>query len=416
MNKIRNYWKNKKGITLVWGAFFLVLCLVFLGLAVDISYMYVVKNQLQVAADAAALAGAGTLNPVSDNDSSAFNQLAARQEAWKFACKNRATDRSVFLVTDEGRDPNTPNCDTPPASGLNETLNASAGDIVVGNWDSSTSTFTPATGSTGLTINALQARPRRTGETPGMPAVGVFIGQIFRVMGPGFGWGFMSTLANAIATNPGLGFGPFPLCEGDCGTQTPLTTTGQNLRPGLRWFLKPKDGPPTTGWTTFLDNSTSAEDIADYIMGTQMPPNICNKCIYTNEGTINPCLCTLREMIRESADDHVVNGVTIHGWKVIIPILPINPCPGAKGKGGCLGNPGYQPGDPYQVTLFAEVIVTDSVPQGSCGHVPGPFAPGDPGIVMVGTGPGPAGYSTINCINCNDPYWDTAVQPPKLVK
>lgn len=54
------YSKGKKGIMLVWGAFFLILLLMFLGLATDIAYMYVTKNQLQVAADASALAGRRT--------------------------------------------------------------------------------------------------------------------------------------------------------------------------------------------------------------------------------------------------------------------------------------------------------------------------------------------------------------------
>ena len=123
MNKIRNYWKNKKGITLVWGAFFLVLCLMFLGLAVDIAYMYVAKNQLQVAADAAALAGAANLTWELDDTTlnpNVLQQEVARQQAWKFACKNKAGTESadnpearVYLVT------NTPSdCDAnpPPAA------------------------------------------------------------------------------------------------------------------------------------------------------------------------------------------------------------------------------------------------------------------------------------------------------------
>ncbi len=85
MNKIRDCWKNKKGITLVWGAFFLVLLLMLAGMAIDLGYMYVVKNQLQVAADAAALAGAAKLD-----GSSSVAQDLVRQEAWKFACKNTA--------------------------------------------------------------------------------------------------------------------------------------------------------------------------------------------------------------------------------------------------------------------------------------------------------------------------------------
>src|SRR4030067_3037008 len=122
MNKIRDYWKNKRGITLVWGAFFLVLCLMFLGLAVDIAYMYVVKNQLQVAADAAALAGAVDLTLETDNNSTVLSQVPARQAAWRFSCKNRAADnpKKVYLVAvvPNQNDPNATDdqkCDEIPA-------------------------------------------------------------------------------------------------------------------------------------------------------------------------------------------------------------------------------------------------------------------------------------------------------------
>ena len=206
MNKIRNYWKNKKGITLVWGAFFLVLCLMFLGLAADIAYMYVVKNQLQVAGDAASLAGAAMLTLEVDNTADARTQDDARQEAWRFACKNKAADnpRNVYLVATDP-DANDPaatddqKCDNIP-SDLNNT-NLTTGDIVVGHWSSTpipcpstglTEKFCPANGLTNLTINALRATPKRTDETPGMPKASLFIGKVF-------GWSVMSARADSIA-------------------------------------------------------------------------------------------------------------------------------------------------------------------------------------------------------------------------
>ena len=44
-------------MAIVWIALMLFVFLVFAATAVDISYMYYAKNQLQVAADASALAG-----------------------------------------------------------------------------------------------------------------------------------------------------------------------------------------------------------------------------------------------------------------------------------------------------------------------------------------------------------------------
>src|SRR4030066_827911 len=150
MNKIRNYWRNKKGITLVWGAFFLILCLMFLGLAADIAYMYVVKNQLQVAADAASLAGAAEL----DGTTSTI-QTEARAEAVEFASKNSAAGSMVVL-----------------ASNGDNTL-SNTNDITVGNWNPNLS---PKYLAGRPPINALEVMSRRTSGSPG-GSVSLFIGK-----------------------------------------------------------------------------------------------------------------------------------------------------------------------------------------------------------------------------------------------
>jgi hypothetical protein len=202
---------------------------------------------------------------------------------------------------------------------------------------------------------------------------------------------------------------------------TPLTTTGQNLTPGLRFILKRQKGAPNIGWTSFLDNNTSKPNIEDYIRGIKEPPEICHECIFTTEGVVGPSPCTVREMIKLRGRNHDVNGVTIFGWRVLIPVLEETPCPPGK-KIGCYvepeepGDPGYQPGDPYRVSHFAEIIVTDGVPQGNCPHDPD-TAPGESGIVIVGTGPGVSGTSsTISCLPCDDPSINQLHDPPKLVK
>jgi len=206
MNKIGNYWKNKKGMMLVWGGFLLLVLLMLAGMAIDLSYMYYVKNQLQVAADGAALAGAADLDPTDTTTT----QIGARQGAWKIACRNRAATEPVFLVTDEGRDHNSPNCQTPPGVGqLNDLSNDPNGDIVIGNWNPTRSSapvdlrFRPTPGNlleVTDVINAVKAVPKRTGETPGMPQVRVYLGQIFRMIG--INWQFLSARATAIATRP----------------------------------------------------------------------------------------------------------------------------------------------------------------------------------------------------------------------
>jgi len=241
MKRFLKYYKEKKGITLVLIALMLAVLLFFLGMAVDISYMYHVKNQLQVAGDAAALAGAANLDGSLDNTLTNVYQEPARQQAWKFACKNRATNQPVYLSTNTP-----PDCDTtslPSYSSLNGTDNGANGDIVVGHWrltndvacptmwePAGSGYFCRANGGTGLAINALKARPQRTDESEsyGMPKARVFIGQIFRILdrsGTGWiGWSFMSARASAIASQTQPYIGPFPICLPSCSLNAPLKT------------------------------------------------------------------------------------------------------------------------------------------------------------------------------------------------
>jgi Flp pilus assembly protein TadG len=198
MKKIMTYWKNSKGITIVFVALMLVLLMMFLGMAVDIAYTYVAKNQLQVAADAAALAGAGELD-----DTNATNQLPARTAAWNFACKNKAAMTNVFLIANGPTD-----CSTPPGN-LN-IANDPNGDIVIGNWDPNSSVETrflptaatplPTTGPRSV-INAVKIVAARISDPPnpnvsnGSNRVRVFFGQVFD-------WAFLNARAVAIATLP----------------------------------------------------------------------------------------------------------------------------------------------------------------------------------------------------------------------
>lgn len=55
--------KNERGISLVFVTLTMFLVIVLMGLCIDVGYVYVVKGELQNAADAGALAGAGTIFP-----------------------------------------------------------------------------------------------------------------------------------------------------------------------------------------------------------------------------------------------------------------------------------------------------------------------------------------------------------------
>jgi Flp pilus assembly protein TadG len=402
VKKILTYYKNRKGITVVMIALMLFVLLAFLGLAVDIAYMYFAKNQLQVAADGAALAGvanlsSGATTPIIDNNSSAYNQLPARQEAWRTACKNRSINQPVFLVTNDSRDPNNPNCDSPPASNLNETTNTITEDIVVGNWNGTS--FIPATGSTNLPINALQARARRTGETPGMPAVRVFIGQIFRIIGAD--WAFMNARAIAIASRPPRGTAALSICDRTCTELEPTVTPTTPLT--LYWAPYPSEVDPGNqgvAWTVFSESSqsTPTNELIAFFCGEER--DACNLTIYSSNGNNNAVMrqfrCAFMNPLYDSAFKTCVDGNcnssldTVTSWKVIVPVFHNTGCP-----------PGAQP-SPSLVVKWAVLRIIQVYASGgggtnecACGEYDAP--------AMGGPTPNAIIIDDIECINCSDP-------------
>lgn len=394
--------KNNKGMALVYVALTIVVLIAFVGIAVDIGYMYVAKGQLQNAADAAALAGARRLQ-----ERSVFaNQTGARNEAWRFACQNKVmpAGTKVFLVESSN------DCNAVPAA-LNNANNPE-GDIVLGNWnpDRLPDRFLPADNI--MPVNAVKVIARRTFDAPvqgvkiGSNPVDVFFGRVLSAVGL-TRWSQMGARAEAIALRNAPPVVAFPICLPTCGTTTALTIVPPNLKPGTRFFLREQDGTPLIGWTSFFEKPTNEQNITDYIKGEKFPPNLCSSpppvCLNTTQGIVNPALCAMRQMLRKNSATYNVNGVAIDGWKVILPILDntTNPCPG--GHAGCLTDPGNQPGDAFPVVQFTPVIVTEVVPQGNCPGDSFPVAPGKPGIVLVAEEQlsGPLLSSTIQCTGCS---------------
>ena len=122
---------DQRGSVLTIMGFGLVMAAGFTALAVDMSYLYVLKGRLQTTADFAVLAA---VTQLPDED-------AARTMALEYTAKNMPT-------ADHG------------------TVLANA-DVVTGNWDADTRTFTPA----GDPINAIRAVTRRSqanGNATGM--------------------------------------------------------------------------------------------------------------------------------------------------------------------------------------------------------------------------------------------------------
>ena len=128
---------RRRGAIVVLAAFLLVVMVGMIAFALDIGYLGLARTQLQVAADSAALAAAG-----SSNQSASATVAIAQQ----FANANQAAGRAVEL---------------------------NASDVQFGKWDASTRTFTPSSQlATAVKVTV------RTDARDGGPT-SLFFGRIF---------------------------------------------------------------------------------------------------------------------------------------------------------------------------------------------------------------------------------------------
>ncbi|MCM2357780.1 MAG: pilus assembly protein TadG-related protein [Geobacteraceae bacterium] len=391
---------NNKGIAVIYLAVGIIVFMAFVGLSVDIGYMYVVKGQLQNAADSIALAGAAKL------DASSFStaQPVARSEAVKFAALNNAAGTALMLDQNITNDP--------------------AGDVVVGNWDPTRSQspvdlrFLPtADGSNplpaGATINAVKAVARRTGESGtgiGVNSkVSIFFGKII-------GWNIMGAKSQAIAAGA-LSEGPLTLCVKACrGPDKTIV----NIPPTLfYWAPYPSEIDPGTqgiAWTIFSETSQQMnKDFAiSFLCGNEL--NACGKRIYTTNSNDNDIArqfrCAFKNPNYRSADKTCSDdpqgkcgpgaGNNVTSWKVLVPLLEDPGCP-----------PGAQP-TPYSVVKYARIRVTEVYASGGGGTSKCACAAYD-APNMTGPTPNAIIIDQIECQSCGDTDFFTYMRP-SLVK
>jgi Flp pilus assembly protein TadG len=177
-NSSKSRHSMRNGVVCVWVVVVLLLLVTTVGLALDMGKVILVANQLQNAADAAALAGARIVK---------VSQDQARQNAINMALENYADGQSVQLASNPSNNPD--------------------GDIVVGRYDLKTHIFTPTTAAI---ANALKVVVRRSGGSLGGP-VALNFGSLFNVSTCN-----MSRYAIAVATG-GTGAGLIALAPDGIG-------------------------------------------------------------------------------------------------------------------------------------------------------------------------------------------------------
>ena len=222
---------NNKGVVAPLIAILLIVFIGSMALAIDVGHLYVVRNELQNASDAAALAGARALYVVSG--STITVNTGANQVAYDQATYNKSEKIPVDVIWTSGQN---------------------SGDIQRGHWSFATRTFTlsDSTDPPDITksmaeldadpsfVNAVQVTTRRS-DTPAIS----FFARIF---------GFQSFLAQATAVAY-LGFAgtttevdfPIAICR-----QALLDSAGDyNCHVG-RFINSSGGGTGNTGaWTNF---------------------------------------------------------------------------------------------------------------------------------------------------------------------
>ena len=175
----RNLAKDESGAIAIMGAGALIMLLLVLGLVIDFGFAFNMRNQLQRAADSAALAGASQLG----NDTNVFD---------------KANEFAEFNM---------------PAAAHGDVL--ADVDIEIGNWDTATRVFTAG----GNPENAVRVTTRRTAATGN--AVPSFIGGLAGIAS--YSLSTAAVAVNAGPTEDCLGNGFIAMGKVYSGSQNVIT-------------------------------------------------------------------------------------------------------------------------------------------------------------------------------------------------
>lgn len=242
MKKKLRKWRDQKGVAIVMVAGLTVMFVAFIAMSVDIAHLYVVRNELQNAADAGALAGARRLYY---EDGTAVN-TDANQIAYEAALMNNSEKVAVEV---------------------NSPL-TNADDVQRGHWSFATQTFSPSNNTNAPVlwnvssaaldadpdfVNAVMVRTRRQSTQANS-----FFARIMGFAGFNASAEAVAYIGFAGKLAPGEADQPIALCKQSLqlsGTDMLQCNTGRMLNSGS------KDPTHNTGgWTNFSQPCKTAND------------------------------------------------------------------------------------------------------------------------------------------------------------
>ena len=305
--------KNRRGIAIVYLAFLLVALVALAGLVIDLGYVFVAKSQLQNAADAGALAGAGyykdeLIKKFKSETPYTIDNAQIKISAENIAESNKAAAASVQIAND-----------------ISSNTITSTNDITLGFWNYSGLTTNKYNDINPSTVNAVKVRARRTSDSPAGP-VNTFLARVL-------GKDLFDVEATAIAAIPAGAGRYIAFCETACSTACTYPNICTIDPP--RVMEKPVGSQGTfpferaLTWTT-LTLSPSSSDIINGLLCTEQPyKQVCSKLINTNTGSINAQFQNLESLMYnvslDSSNKEFDDQGKVIGWWTIVPVMEKNP-------------------------------------------------------------------------------------------
>lgn len=289
IRRMRRFLKDQRAVAAPIFAALMTVSVGLVGGAVDLGMVYSARNELQNAADAAALAGANTLVAVTSSGEALAEPDTAISQAQSYSAANESIGVSLSLPTD---------------------------DITIGYWDFDAGDFDPdrtgpSTDPDDLTAMRVTLRRDSVANTP----VSTFFSRIFGLdeveitaSAVGFlGWvGSMPAgevdLPIAVSADAVSGDGDSP----NCGTS--LTFHSENVE--------------NASWTTFLSWPTNDVTIRRLMEGSvQAPPLSVGEDIAITNGNLSvPTFEALYQRFHAVGQDFDGDGLADY-WEVQLPVI-----------------------------------------------------------------------------------------------
>ncbi len=260
--------RDEEGVALPITGFFILVGIALLALGLDLGHLFVVKNELQRIADAAALAGA--------------LRLTTPANTTKVAPATPDCDRAVTAAQTLGGS-NPTDAATLPQANLS---------IRLGTYDLSAKTFTETGCGNPATVNAVQATASK--------AVDLYVGSLIT------GSPTVTVAAQATALTGAVGK----------AKTLPLAVDNDKLPlAGERLVIHLNPTPGDDGcWHTFFEQNPASSLLRNMIEGKVDTPELkVGDFIKVKEGVDDATLKSLKDALQQNGNPY---------WDVVLPVIP----------------------------------------------------------------------------------------------